>query len=97
MMKDIGTVGKLISFLQTQPSDRHIFLSSNVNGDRISALFDIEEAMIASEDVDAADVDIYATPEEIAAPDSQYDPVEDAAPEGALRVLIFGPVGEDLP
>jgi hypothetical protein len=85
---DLNTVGELIDWLATQPRDRLVVMASDAEGNKYSPLADAEEAMYTAESTWAGEV--RPTPEAIAA-DDRFDPDEDGAPEGAIRVVVLGP------
>lgn len=83
------TVAELRDLLATLPGDMSIVLSRDAEGNGHSPLAGGEQSMYLAETTWSGEV--YMTPEEIASrPDA--DPEEDAAPDGAVRVLLLWPV-----
>lgn len=82
------TVADLLAFLHTQDPDMQLVMSKDAEGNGYSPLAGVETAMYLAETTWAGD--IYPTPEEIASED--YLSEEDGAPDGAVRVLVLGPV-----
>lgn len=91
-MSDVSTVGQLMAFLATQPPDRHIILSSDVEGNSYASLSAAELTLIDPEDVDSYDIEIYPSLEEVNDPNSDYDPDEDGPPEDAVEVVVLVPL-----
>jgi hypothetical protein len=100
-----GTAGWLADYLAGQPRDRKIVIAKDSEGNDHSPLADASEAMYQPDQVRAEDGSYeactwagstYLTPEqlaeEMAAPNLQGWSDEDAAPEGAVRVIVLGPV-----
>ena len=85
---DLNTVGELIDWLATQPRDRPVIMASDAEGNSYSPLADAEEAMYTAETTWSGEC--RPTPEAIAN-DERFDPNEDGAPEGAIRVVVLGP------
>jgi hypothetical protein len=91
-MADVSTVGDLMDYLATQPRDRKIVLSKDAEGNGFSPLADAGESMYSAETTWSGDV--HPTPEDLAeliAGGGGWTE-EDAAPDGAERVVVLGPV-----
>ena len=88
------TVGELLDYLATQPRDRKVVMAKDAEGNGHSPLADAWEAMYEPESTWSGAT--YLTPEqlaeEIAGPNRQGWSSEDAAPDGAERVIVLGPV-----
>ena len=84
---DVSTVGELIDWLATQPRDRIVVMSRDVEGNRISPLTNADEYMYVAEPAWGGDV--YPTPEDIAG-DNHFT-AEDEAPDEAVRVVVLWP------
>jgi hypothetical protein len=84
------TVAQLREALAGMPDDQLVIMSADAEGNTHSPLCTVGEAMYWPET--PWNGEVYATPEEITAPGSPYDPVEDAAPDESLRVVLLAPV-----
>ena len=91
-MTEMGTVGELLDYLATQPRDRKIVLSRDAEGNGFSPLADAGVSMYAAESTWSGTV--HPTPEDLAElmAGSGGWSEEDAAPDGAERVIVLGPV-----
>lgn len=93
-MPQMSTAGELLDYLATQPRDRKVVLSRDAEGNGYSPLADAGESMYVAETTWHGDC--YMTPEalaeQMARPDNPGWSEEDAAPEGAERVIVLGPV-----
>jgi hypothetical protein len=89
----MSTAGELADYLATQPRDRKVVLSRDAEGNGFSPLADAGESMYAAETTWSGTV--HPTPEDLAGwmaqPGSAWSD-EDAAPGGAERVVVLGPV-----
>jgi hypothetical protein len=83
------TVGDLRDVLADYPRDMPVVMAKDGEGNGHSPLADVDVAMYVPDSTWSGEV--YATPEEIADPDSIHTD-EDEAPDGAVRVLLLGPV-----
>lgn len=84
------TCGELAELVNAQPPDRPVVLSKD---DECGPLVSAEEALYVAEDEDSGEV--YPTPGRLAELVSQgrgWHPVKDAAPDGALPVLVLGAI-----
>lgn len=90
----VTTVGELADFLATQPRDRKIILRKDAEGNGHSPLAEAWEAMYAAYSTWSGQT--YMLPEELAGIMAGDNPrgwsEEDAAPDGAERVIVLGPV-----
>ena len=84
----ISTVGELMDYLATQPRDRKVILEKGADG--YSPLAGAGEAMYEAESAWSGEV--HPTPEQMASPENPGYTDEDAAPDGAERVVVLGPV-----
>ncbi len=92
-MPDLSTCGELADYLATQPRDRKVILQKDAEGNGYSPLADADVAMYEADSTWSGEV--YMTPEDLSAAMvsgmSGYSE-EDAAPDGAERVVVLGPV-----
>lgn len=86
----MNTVGELLDYLAQQPRDRKIVLAKDAEGNGYSPLADAEEAIYVPESTWSGE--IYPTPEQIAAEDNPEDQFDGSGEEGAVRVVLLGPV-----
>lgn len=84
------TVGELADYLADQPRDRQIVMAKDAEGNGYSPLSAAEEAIYVPESTWSGE--IYQTPEQIAASDDPEDEFDGSGEEGAVRVVLLGPV-----
>lgn len=87
-MPDVSTVGDLMDWLEGQPRDRIVVMSSDAEGNSYSPLADVEECMYLADSTWSGET--FMTPEQRAGLDdpSYYD----EAPDDAVRAVVLGPV-----
>lgn len=87
------TVSDLRAALAHLPDDMPVVMASDAEGNDHSPLDDAAQAMYMAENAWSGEV--YVTPEDLVTltsnPESGWSE-DDAAPDGAVRVLLLGPV-----
>lgn len=90
----VTTAGELADWLARQPRDRKVILRKDAEGNGHSPLAEAWEAMYAADSTWSGET--YLLPEELAelmaGENRQGWSEEDAAPDGAERVIVLGPV-----
>jgi len=84
------TVGELVDYLVDQPRDRSVVLAKDAEGNGYSPLSAAEEAIYVPESTWSGE--IYPTPEQIATEKDPADWFDGSGEEGAVRVVLLGPV-----
>jgi hypothetical protein len=92
--KAMSTAGELADYLAVQPRDRKVVLSKDAEGNGYSPLAEAWEALYVADSTWSGEA--YPTPEDLAEammpPNTSGWSDDDAAPEGAERVIVLGPV-----
>jgi hypothetical protein len=90
----MSTAGELGDYLSAQPRDQKVVLRKDAEGNDHSPLAEAWEGMYVADSTWSGET--YPTPEDLAEamtpPNLQGWSDEDAAPEGAERVIVLGPV-----